>query len=127
MTNPGRRASDRSTVVVICSTVIALAVLGLYAWQSARGIDTSNTLTLVIMTLAAAVPGVANYGRSSAIERKVDTVQQQTNGNQSELISMLRDAQQQLAESIPPRPPLVIPVDAHAVRVDVPAPPADAP
>lgn len=120
MTEPAGRPS--SAVVAVCSTVLALAVLGLYAWQSSRGIDTSNTLTLVIMTLAAAVPGFANYTRSTAIERKVDTVQAQTNGNQSELIAMLREAQAKLAESVPPPP-----VPTEVVRVDVPARPADAP
>lgn len=119
MTPPPDRPGS-SVAVVICSTVLALAVLGLYAWQSSRGIDTSNTLTLVIMTLGVAVPGVANYSRSSAIERKVDTVQAQTNGNQSELLAMLREAQIKLAESVPVAP-------TETVRVDVPAQPADAP
>jgi ammonia channel protein AmtB len=118
MTGKEPSPDGRSTVVVVCSTIIALAVLGLYAWQSAHGKDTGTTLTLVMLTLAAAVPGWANYNRTSAIERKVDTVQAQTNGNVTRLHNMLDEALGRLAESVPPRPPVVIPPEV--VRVEAP-------
>jgi len=117
--------NSRSTVVVVCSTIIALAVLALYAWQSAHGRDTSTTLTLVMLTLAAVVPGWANYTRTSSIERKMDTVTQQTNGNVSALHDMLSDALGKLAESVPPRPPVVIPPEV--VRMSAPEEPAEKP
>lgn len=111
---------SRSTVVVVCSTVIALAVLALYGWQAAHGQDTGTTLTLVMLTLAAAVPGWANYNRASAVERKVETLTQQTNGNVSALQDMLSEALGRLAESVPPRPAsVVIPADlSPTVHVD---------
>jgi hypothetical protein len=106
MTTPGPDdKADRSPVVVICSTVLALAVLGLYAWQSAHGQDTGTTFTLVVITLAAAVPGVASYTRAGALQRDVTAVRHQTNGNTSELLAMLREAQRQLAASTPAAPP----------------------
>jgi hypothetical protein len=85
-------------VTIVCSTVVALAVLGLYAWQTARGYDTTNTIIIVFATL-----GLGGYAKSGVIHREVSNVRQQTNGNTSRLLDIIERALPTAPE--PPVPP----------------------
>lgn len=93
-----------SAVVVVCTTVLALGVLVLYGWQSARGVDTSQTWTLVLVLIGASVPGVAGYLRSGQIHQTVEAVKEQTNGTTTRLIDEVAKLTALLAMCNPPNP-----------------------
>jgi len=98
---------DRAPTVVICSTVLALAVLGLYAWQIATGRDAGSTLVLLVAMLGAAVPGFTAHTKAGQLQRDVTAVKTQTNGNTTRLLDMLERvlAAQQTPPPAPPTPP----------------------
>lgn len=132
MTSP-EPSKDRSTLLLICLSVVTLALIGLYAWEQATAHDTSTTLGLLGLA-GAAVFGVAQQNRSNALRADVAQVKVQTNGNTSRLLDMIERFGESLAVSapIPPAelPPGTTPVLPPApgpvidARAEAPAPPA---
>lgn len=92
---------DRPAVVIICTTVLALAVLGLYGWQQATGHDTGTTLMLLAGVLGAGGFGIASYTRNTQVQRDVTAVRHQTNGNTSRLLDLIEQQNRLLAQAGP--------------------------
>jgi apolipoprotein N-acyltransferase len=111
--------------VLICTTILALAVLGAYVWLQSIGRE-NNTLLLVLVGLVGAGGfGYASHARTGQVERDMTAVKVQTNGNTSRLLDILEQQSHQLARSTPITAPVWPP--ASGVLDAPPEVPADAP
>jgi hypothetical protein len=78
----GHRSWVPAITAAVCVTVIILALVAVYAWQTSRGVDATGTLPILIAVVGSAVPGLVSLFRT-------EKVVEQTNGNTSRLLSII--------------------------------------
>lgn len=68
------------TTIIVCSTVIFLALLGAYLWLSFHGYKPDQLILYVTQVLPPVVMGVFTLLKVTAVQKDVKTVEEQTNG-----------------------------------------------
>lgn len=97
MTGPTPRNTSVTITVVVCLTIVILAVIGLYAWSAHSGSSSALVLPLVITVIGAATPGIVGLIRTGDVHTSVQDVAANTNGRMSELIATVRSLAEQAA------------------------------
>lgn len=106
---------DRN-VVIICATILLLAMLGLYGWVQAKGGSTTSLLQYLAVAAVPTLSAMASYVNVrgvkkdvAAVNHAVGQVQAQTNGNQSRLLDITEQAVRALPGSSAPDTPSAAP------------------
>lgn len=109
------------TVVIVCVTLLTLAMFGLYGWVSYKGGSVSSLLQFLGVSIVPTATAMASYLSSSGVRRVVDRVQEQTNGNTTRLLDIAQTAVQAMPPSAPSTP--TPPASATLTPTTPPSPP----